>query len=232
MAKNCITCGKSIGLLTVRIPLLDNENIVICMDCFEKMPAALLDLYHKRILPNRSDLINIKDAVLNEMTLNGYNNDTKNVISCYFDNKISKAKDEDNDNDNSLIQKTCPICQRKVAYEQNNCMTCGYIFKDNNDLKLSEKEIAEIYNERHIQYKNNPFYEYDLIVIPNNKDGSTDTNQVVQSIRDHAHQGWRLITMFSNEIGKNALAIGGIGTNTTMCEDVLLFERCIKPEKK
>ena len=41
-------------------------------------------------------------------------------------------------------------------------------------------------------------------------------------------QGWRLVTMYSNEIGKNAVALGGVGSNVTMCEDVLVFEKCIK----
>ncbi|MDE6608055.1 MAG: type II toxin-antitoxin system death-on-curing family toxin [Lachnospiraceae bacterium] len=28
--------------------------------------------------------------------------------------------------------------------------------------------------------------------------------------------------------GKNAIALGGVGSNVTMCEDILVFERCIK----
>lgn len=34
--------------------------------------------------------------------------------------------------------------------------------------------------------------------------------------------------MYSNEIGKNAVVLGIIGSNMTMCEDILVFERCIK----
>ena len=38
--------------------------------------------------------------------------------------------------------------------------------------------------------------------------------------------------MYSNEISKISMgvAVGGVGggTNTTMCEDVMVFERCIK----
>ncbi len=41
-------------------------------------------------------------------------------------------------------------------------------------------------------------------------------------------QGWKLIIMYSNEIGKNAITVGGIGRNVTMSEDILVFERCIK----
>lgn len=41
-------------------------------------------------------------------------------------------------------------------------------------------------------------------------------------------QGWRLVTMYSNEIGTNEISVAGIGSNVTMCEDILVFERCIK----
>ena len=78
------------------------------------------------------------------------------------------------------------------------------------------------------QYKRNPFYEYDYIVVPNKSDGSTDKEKIEKIIRNHAMQGWRLITMYSNEIGKNAIA----GVNATMCEDIMVFERCIKGESR
>lgn len=48
--------------------------------------------------------------------------------------------------------------------------------------------------------------------------------------QEHTFQGWRLVTMYTNEIGENALAVGGVGVNATMCEDILVFERCIKGE--
>lgn len=227
MAKNCITCGKNIGLLTARIPLIDNEDLVICLECFEKMPSILNELYQKRIHPYKSELIAMKNAVLEELNLKGYNQDTINVVTKFFDNKISRTKDKIDD-DNSAVQKICPICKKRIAYESTTCTSCGYIF-DNSSL-LNQKEIAEIYNNRSAQYKKNPYYEYDYIVIPNKSDGSTDSEKISRIIEEHAFQGWKLITMYSNEIGKNALSVGGAGVNITMCEDILLFERCIKPE--
>lgn len=94
--------------------------------------------------------------------------------------------------------------------------------------EIEYSKIAKIYNERLEQYKRNPFYEYDYIVVPNNSDGSTNKEYIKEIIYNHAMHGWRLITMYSNEIGKNAVALGGIGSNVTMCEDILVFERCIK----
>ncbi len=34
--------------------------------------------------------------------------------------------------------------------------------------------------------------------------------------------------MYSNELGKNALSLLGVGVNSTACEDVMIFERRIQ----
>ena len=97
---------------------------------------------------------------------------------------------------------------------------------------MEYQEIAKIYNARLEQIKKNPYYEYDYVVVSNLSDGSTNKERIEEVINNHAMQGWRLITMYSNELGKNSMgvAVGGVGggTNTTMCEDVMVFERCIK----
>ena len=48
---------------------------------------------------------------------------------------------------------------------------------------------------------------------------------MIKILSDHAKNGWKLHTMYSNELGKSALMILGFGTNSTACEDVLIFER-------
>lgn len=50
---------------------------------------------------------------------------------------------------------------------------------------------------------------------------------MMEILSEHAKNGWRLHTMYSNELGKNALMILGFGANATACEDVLIFERRI-----
>lgn len=123
----------------------------------------------------------------------------------------------------------CPVCGKKHPSNSKMC-ECGCNLISNP--KLNIKEVAEIYNNRLEQYKKNPLYEYDYIVIPNKSDGSTDAEKIRSIIISHSMQGWRLVTMYSNELGKKALdvAVGNIGsqTNTTMCEDIMVFERCIK----
>lgn len=229
MAKNCLACGKNIGLLTVRIPLLGNDDLVICSDCFDKMPPIINELYQKRIFPTKSELLTIKNEVIQQLRISNYNQDTINVVTKYLDDKIEKAKDPENKEDGKLLKK-CPVCKKNVNYDSEICSDCGFAF--NIVAAMEYKEIAKIYNARLEQIKKNPYYEYDYVVVPNLSDGSTNKERIEEVINNHAMQGWRLVTMYSNELGKNSMgvAVGGVGggTNTTMCEDVMVFERCIK----
>lgn len=229
MAKNCLACGKTIGLLTVRIPLLGNDDLVICSDCFDKMPPVLNELYQKRIYPTKNELLTIKAEVIQQLISENFNQDTVNVVTKYLDDKLAKAKDPERSDEGNLLKK-CPICKKNVNYDKKVCSDCGYSFEIAK--KIENNEIAKIYNERLEQYKRNSFFEYDYIVVPNKSDGSTDQERITEIISSHAMQGWRLITMYSNELGKNSMgvAVAGVGgsTNTTMCEDIMVFERCIK----
>lgn len=215
-------------MLAVRIPLLENEDIVICAECFDKMPPVIKELYQKRIYPHKDELVAMKEVVLHELNSKSYNTDTINVVTKYLDDKISKAKVKIEDDD-SIVQKICPICKKKVTYESTVCSSCGYVFSES--FLLSQKEIAEIYNNRVEQYKRNAYYEYDYIVVQNNSDGSTNKEKIAKIIEDHAFQGWRLVTMYSNEIGQDVITVAGAGVNATRCEDILLFERCIKSKE-
>lgn len=225
MAKQCISCGKNIGLLTVRIPLIGNEELVICADCFEKMPSVLDDLYQKRIYPTKTELLTIQREVIQQLKVKNYNQDTINVVAKFLDDKVARAKNPENSESGKLLKK-CPICKKNVNYDTEICSDCGFCF--NTISAIERNEIAKIYNERLEQYKKNSFYEYDYIVVPNKADGSANKETIKDIIESHAMQGWRLVTMYSNEIGKNAITVGGVGGNVTICEDVLVFERCIK----
>ena len=227
MAKSCVACGKNIGMLGVRIPLLENEDVVICADCFDKMPPVLNDLYQKKIHPYKDELLDIKENIIQDLRFKSFNTDTINIVTKYLDWKISRANEKVED-DKAIVQKVCPICGNRVSYETTNCSSCGYIFKE--EVIVSKKEIAEIFNGRLEHYNKNAYYEYDYIVVENKLDGYTDKEKIAKIIREHAFQGWRLVTMYTNEIGKNAVAVGGVGANATMSEDILVFERCIKGE--
>ena len=225
MARSCIACGKNIGLLGVRIPLLGDDDLSICSDCFDKMPSILNELYQKRIYPTKIELLAIKEDVIRQLEVDNYNQDTLSIVAKFLDDKIEKAREAESNEDGALI-KMCPVCNKRSNYAVSICPDCNYNF--NIDTKLNQNEVAQIYNDRVEQYIKNPFYEYDFIVVPNNSDGTANKEQINKVLISHATQGWRLVTMYSNMIGKNEIKIAGVGTNVTICEDVMVFERRIK----
>ncbi len=74
----------------------------------------------------------------------------------------------------------------------------------------------------------NEFYEYDVVTIINENHGTVDKEKMMKILSDHAKNGWKLHTMYSNELGKNALSLMGFGVNATACEDVMIFERRVQ----
>lgn len=84
--------------------------------------------------------------------------------------------------------------------------------------EIRRQDFAKSFNE---------FYEYDVVTIINENHGTVDKEKMMRILSDYAKRGWKLHTMYSNELGKNALMILGFGSNSTACEDVLIFERRI-----
>lgn len=72
------------------------------------------------------------------------------------------------------------------------------------------------------------FYEYNVITAVNTVDGRTDAEKMKHIIEEQARKGWRLHTVYSNDLGKNAISLLGIGINSTASEDVMIFERRIR----
>lgn len=71
-------------------------------------------------------------------------------------------------------------------------------------------------------------YEYDVVTILNKGHGRINREEMLEILSSHARDGWKLHTIYSNELGKNAIALLGFAINETACEDVLIFERKLK----
>lgn len=95
---------------------------------------------------------------------------------------------------------------------------------------IQEKERKIEKEVRHANYAKsfNEFYEYDVVTIINENHGTVDKERMMNILSEHAQNGWKLHTIYSNELGKNALMIMGFGVNSTACEDVLIFERRVQ----
>ena len=147
------------------------------------------------------------------------------------------------------MAKTCTNCGCKITEEMidaNMCWECGYILDKTQmdevtlyqmkvEEERQEKERQRILQEQekerqHVSFAKsfNEFYEYDVVTIINENHGTVDKEKMMKILSDHAKNGWKLHTMYSNELGKNALSLMGFGVNATACEDVMIFERRVK----
>lgn len=83
----------------------------------------------------------------------------------------------------------------------------------------------------------NGYYEYKVLSLLDNRgwlnsnSGRIDTQAMTKTLNDLGLEGWRLVTAYSNEAGKNAFSGGSngtiFGTNSTIDENILIFERFV-----
>ena len=151
--------------------------------------------------------------------------------------------------------KTCPKCKELIGDNVNECFKCHYNFsygriitqeerkkeREKEQKLYEQKKVSEQQKNEQIklfqqqmeeQIKNNPLYEYETIVINDNSDGTVNTKQIQDTLLEYSKAGWRLHSIFTNEIGKSTVGafIGFIGSNVnaTIDQTIIIFERCIK----
>ena len=98
--------------------------------------------------------------------------------------------------------------------------------------KKKAEEQQEIIEQEKTEYAISAVgqYEYDVVTILNIDHGQVDKEKMMDILSSHAREGWRLHSIYSNELGKNAISILGIGKNTTASEDVMIFERKVEAQ--
>ena len=146
----------------------------------------------------------------------------------------------------------CPHCGGYYFGNPDQCPKCYYHFKEKRVLKpedivIREQRERERKEEQHKQEMerakqerdaralallSSAQYEYTTVYLADSCSGMLDKNALDTTLQQHAAQGWRLHSVFTNEAGKNASSVGfgGVtaGTNSTMDITILIFERCIK----
>ena len=75
-------------------------------------------------------------------------------------------------------------------------------------------------------------YEYDVVTITDKSTGDMDFVSLKNVLSERGKLGWRLVNSFTNEIGvissSTSFAGSTTGTNATIDQTILIFERCIK----
>lgn len=126
--------------------------------------------------------------------------------------------------------KTCPNCKEFVGDSAETCFNCNYNFKYRQ--VLTKEEQRQLEEEGNHQIFKNSLFEYRVIIVNNLGDGQIDQRQIQKELDTWSNDGWKLHTIFNNELGKtsSAITVGFLGTsiNATIDQTVLIFERCIK----
>lgn len=198
MAKVCINCGRKIGFITG-----EHFEGLLCDDCYNEFGGmALIDI---EIENDPEKYFECDKRIASEVDKKANPNVDKEIIKQAFHQKI---------------------------FSRFHIMT-GYEIEEyhkkiqddlQKEMEAQEKEV------KRINYANsfNEFYEYDVVTIINENHGTIDKQEMMRILSEHAKKGWKLHTIYSNELGKNAISVLGLGVNATACEDVLIFERRIQ----
>ena len=123
------------------------------------------------------------------------------------------------------------ICKKCGSVNPNGAVICSNCNAQMNKTNLSfaeaKRKAENEENKKQTYAKQSGEYEYDVVTVVNTRAGLTDVDAIKRILDEKSSQGWRLISAYSNELGKNALSVMGFGTNTTASQDVLYFERKI-----
>lgn len=146
----------------------------------------------------------------------------------------------------------CPHCREYYFGNPDQCPKCYYDFKmrvvhkpqavvEREEWKVKQEierkqqaiEQAKRSNdERAMAVLRSARYEYATEYLRDSRNGLLNKSTLDDILFRYASEGWRLHSVFTNEAGKNASAIGigGVtaGSNATMDVTILIFERCIK----
>lgn len=149
--------------------------------------------------------------------------DVQECFNCHYNyihqrvmtsEEIAKERDK---KQQEIVEKTKEVERRQKAEEEQ-------LIKEQLLLKERKEKIEQ-------QIKRNPKYEYKIITIDDTSSGSIDSARIQKILNQYSEEGWKLHSAFTNELGKNSssTSIGhmGSGTNATIDQTVLIFERCI-----
>lgn len=225
---NCSICGKSCGLMSGGKEPYTGHNLLVCNEC----GALLKQLDSTTKLLNNDEFDSVKSAI--ETAILKATPQNREIVSSLvksseetFKKKLAEKEEADFKNTNTSSHsvnkdRICPVCKKVIAAHEFKCSNCGYSLEE---VFLTKEQKNSILASKQAQILKNAFYEYKVeIVSDSGVLGKTSKTELEDTIMSYALNGWRLCSVTTNEIGKNAV----LGINTTLNNTILIFERCIK----
>lgn len=123
---------------------------------------------------------------------------------------------------NSTIQNAGKIPQGERRYK-----TVNHLFELSDEELKSLSNIAIIKLLNDIKHRTSDVtYEYAVEVI---KDvgGATNVTLLSQVLENYSSRGYRVRSIFTNELGVNSVSVSGMGFNSTADQVVVVFEKKI-----
>ena len=152
--------------------------------------------------------------------------------------------------------KKCPNCGELVGDNVTKCFACFFDMTNPEANRIAEqsrpqrerealerkqreeaerKRIAEENRIKSFKEKNekifslNNLYEYDVVSVSDLQTGESNTGMITSVISQHAREGWRLHSIYTNEIGRtsHSQAFSASTVNATVDQTIMVFERII-----
>lgn len=154
--------------------------------------------------------------------------------------------------------KECPNCKELVGDNVRVCFNCNYDFllrkvidqsaerrrREDQERQRKESEAeskikVSAINTKAEQISKNPVYEYATVVVNDDENGRIDVDYLNGILNEYASAGWKLHSILTNEVGRNMTSSSvttimtiTTGTNATVDQTIMIFERCIKAGDK
>ena len=149
-------------------------------------------------------------------------------FSCKYDFELGRVPNEE---DMKKIKEMQLEIQRQKEREEEERR------KEEEERRILESRKRFEAEEEAIFYRaKNAYYEYDVVVLADDRwSGGFNVEKYTKILKQYAKEGWRLKTVFTNEAGKRSQTFGmggnSVGTNATIEQTILTFERCIRPSQ-
>ncbi len=105
---------------------------------------------------------------------------------------------------------------------ENDCQQTEQKIKAAKEKEIRQTKIDSLKAGGHKGY-----WEFKVLSLRDSKAGMAPVEEMEKTLNDMGLDGWNLVSSYTNELGKNALAAMGLGINSTIDQHILIFKRFI-----